>query len=59
MRFVLATGKHTIAFGAEKFDLGPLDCLIFAAEVTDDLVISGDSEVFLIELVSEGEGDLR
>lgn len=59
LRFVLATGKHTVVFGSQRADLGPLDCLAFGAEVTDDLVISGDSEVFLIELVSEGEGDLR
>ncbi|UIK08009.1 HutD family protein [Neorhizobium galegae] len=59
LRFVLATGKHTIAFGSEKFDLGPLDCLTFGAEVTGDLVISGDSEVFLIELNPEGGDDLR
>ncbi|WP_105439879.1 HutD family protein [Neorhizobium sp. T25_13] len=59
LRFVLATGKHVIAFGSQRADLRPLDCLIFGAEVTDDLVISGDSEVFLIELVSEGESDLR
>jgi environmental stress-induced protein Ves len=59
LRFVLATGKHTIVFGSEKFDLGPLDCLTFGAEAADDLVISGDSEVFLIELDPEGGDRLR
>jgi environmental stress-induced protein Ves len=59
LRFVLATGKHVISFGSEKFDLGPLDCLTFGAEATDDLVISGGWEVFLIELVSEGKDDFR
>ncbi|WP_037083888.1 HutD/Ves family protein [Neorhizobium vignae] len=53
LRFVLATGKHTIAFGSQRADLGPLDCLTFGGDVTGDLVISGESEVFLIELVSE------
>lgn len=59
LRFVLATGKHTIVFGSEKFDLGQLDCLTFGAEAADDLVISGDSEVFLIELDPEGGDRLR
>ncbi|CDZ42175.1 HutD family protein [Neorhizobium galegae] len=53
LRFVLATGKHTIALSSEKFELGPLDCLSVGAEVTGDLAISGDSEVFLIELHPE------
>ncbi|WP_105429622.1 MULTISPECIES: HutD family protein [Neorhizobium] len=54
LRFVLATGKHAIAFGSEKFDLEPLDCLTFGAEAVGDLVLSGESEVSLIELAPEG-----
>ncbi|MBP2561728.1 environmental stress-induced protein Ves [Neorhizobium galegae] len=53
-RLVLATGRHTIAFGSEKTDLGPFDCLAFGAEVTGDLVISGGSAVFVIEFNPEG-----
>lgn len=50
LRLVLATAGHTIAFGSEKADLGPLDCLVCGAEVTSDLVISGGSAVLVIEL---------
>ncbi|MCJ9749718.1 HutD family protein [Neorhizobium sp. BETTINA12A] len=50
LRFVLATGKHTIAFGSEKADLGPLDCLAHEADAASDLVISGGLDVLLIEL---------
>lgn len=59
LRFVLATGNHTIAFGSEKAELGPLDCLALEAEATSDLVISGGTGVFLIELDPDGGADLR
>ncbi|CDZ44061.1 HutD/Ves family protein [Neorhizobium galegae] len=59
LRFVLATGNHTIAFGSEAAELGPLDCLALEGEATSDLVISGGTGVFLIELDPDGGDNLR
>lgn len=59
LKFVLATGKHTIAFGSENAALGPLDCLALEAEASSDLVISGGTGVFLIELDPYGGDNLR
>lgn len=59
LRFVLATGEHAIALSSERVDLGPLDCLALETEASDDLVVSGGTSVFLIELDPESGDDVR
>ncbi|MCJ9670659.1 MULTISPECIES: HutD family protein [unclassified Neorhizobium] len=53
LRFILATGKHAIAFGSEKADLGPFDCLALESDGAGNFVVSGGKDVFLIELYPE------